>query len=287
MARDVCYRWQGLLAVLVFAGRRIRDPHYWRLSFFTGCRKLKNPGYSWTLAVDEEVIDALRHESTGLRDTVDMLLERGAPKVMLADIWRYAVLYKHGGVYADVDTVSRKPVDSWLPPATPAPQLAGDDRASAAYSGLSMDQCAIIIAMENDVHFCQWTLASIPGHPILGRVLELIVERAKDFPHDVPDFVHYHSGPAVFTAGILDVLGLDRGMSAAAAFKKIWTDDVTRARAWHLKACFLSDDFFSGEAITHHFSSQWAGKDAENRQYSSWTEEAKRFSHEVTQRSMT
>jgi hypothetical protein len=253
MARDVCYRWQGLLAVLVVAGRRIRDPHYWRHSFFTGCRKLKNPGYSWTLAVDEEVIDALRHESTGLRDTVDMLLERGAPKVMLADIWRYAVLYKHGGVYADVDTVSRKPVDSWLPPAAPAPQLAGDERASAAYSGLSMDQCAIIIAMENDVHFCQWTLASIPGHPILGRVLELIVERAKDFPRvqTADNMVDWYTGMDVFSQGIADVLGLDPSYARQAGdvFELVWTDEAVMGRARDMKACFLSDEFFAGDVV--------------------------------------
>jgi len=31
-----------------------------------------------------------------------------------ADFWRYLVIYEHGGVYADVDTVCLDPIESWV-----------------------------------------------------------------------------------------------------------------------------------------------------------------------------
>ena len=34
--------------------------------------------------------------------------------VMRADVWRYAVLYVHGGIYTDSDTTCVRPVESWL-----------------------------------------------------------------------------------------------------------------------------------------------------------------------------
>ena len=110
----------------------------------------------------------------------------------------------------------------------------------------TMDDCDVIIGLENDVHFCQWTFASTPGHPFLARVLELINERARvpDFPRtDLPDFVHFHTGPGVFTDAIIDVLfdEINDGRSTAAveAVKRLSTDETTSARAHQLGACFL------------------------------------------------
>ena len=33
-----------------------------------------------------------------------------------ADLWRYCVLYKHGGVYLDIDSLIVKPLDEWIKP---------------------------------------------------------------------------------------------------------------------------------------------------------------------------
>jgi len=120
-------------------------------------------------------------------------------------------------------------------------------------------------------------MASAPGHPILGKVLELIRARAKEFPRDIPDFVHWHTGPGVWTDAILHVLGIEEGASAADAFRRAWTDDTTRTRARQLRACFLDDTAFNGGIVSHYFSSQWVGDDATKREYSSWTSAANQF----------
>jgi hypothetical protein len=258
-----------------------------RMQGTSGSWKANNPGHSWSLAVDDEVLSFLRAESAGLRETVDLLLAKGAPTVMIADIWRYAILYHYGGVYADFDTVSKKPIEGWLPPEKPAPELESHRNASQEYMNLEMEDCAIVIGMEAPSHFCQWAFASTPGHPILGRVLDLIVERAKDFPHTESGehFIHYHTGPAVFTAGIVDALGLTDDLpgqigwqtndpdNARQTLVKAWTDPEVRARAKSMRACFLSEDFFRETVVEHQFSSLWQAP--ADRGYDSWTQDRK------------
>ena len=36
--------------------------------------------------------------------------------VMKAGLWRFAILYIHGGIYTDMDTHCKTPVDTWLNP---------------------------------------------------------------------------------------------------------------------------------------------------------------------------
>lgn len=36
------------------------------------------------------------------------------PKITQADMWRYIMLYQHGGVYADMDSVCTKPLDDFI-----------------------------------------------------------------------------------------------------------------------------------------------------------------------------
>ena len=79
---------------------------------------------------------------------------RGFPLgVMRADFWRYAVLYMHGGIYADVDTNCTMPVEQWLPPKDNA---AKGLPLEAAYNKTTWKDCSILIGMENGEHFCQW-----------------------------------------------------------------------------------------------------------------------------------
>lgn len=99
--------------------------------------------------------------------------------VMRGDLWRYMIVYKYGGVYTDLDTECLLPISSWM--------LSDKD---------------FIVCPETDIHFCQWTFAATAGHPILKQVLDLIKERLKNPNYDMNHFVHYHTGPAVWTEGI-------------------------------------------------------------------------------------
>lgn len=70
-----------------------------------------------------------------------------------ADLWRYCVLYKHGGVYLDIDAGINSSLDSLIRP---------------------VDK--YILSREGNPNiFLQWMLISAPGHPILGKAIDLCV----------------------------------------------------------------------------------------------------------------
>lgn len=109
-------------------------------------------------------------------------------EVMKADVWRYAVVYLYGGVYADMDTVCiRDP------------------------SVLVNSPSWMVVAPEpfDTPYFCQWIFAAAPRSPVLGAVLAMMTQRlreaggvtAKSFAKD-PHLIHRLTGPAMFTDAI-------------------------------------------------------------------------------------
>lgn len=116
--------------------------------------------------------------------------------VMRADMWRYAVLLEYGGLYADVDCTCHLPAHDWdfeLPP-----------------GARHRENPWLVVGVENDEHFCNWTIAGGAGHPALRRVIDLIVERSREgIDYTNEHFVHEHTGPAIWTDAILDVLDMD------------------------------------------------------------------------------
>lgn len=103
--------------------------------------------------------------------------------VMRGDLWRYMIIYVYGGVYADLDTNCLDPIDTWL---------------DANYD--------MIVCPENKDHYCQWTFAATPRHPVIKSVLECIKEKMKSPNYNQDHFVHIYTGPAVWTEGISKAL---------------------------------------------------------------------------------
>ena len=79
---------------------------------------------------------------------------------MRADFWRYAILYARGGLYADVDVQSHRPLQQWLPPQD---KEAKGLPLEGKYRQYSWDSCAVVIGLENKAHFCQWVSAGQEG----------------------------------------------------------------------------------------------------------------------------
>lgn len=144
--------------------------------------------------LDDGEIDSMM-EAEFASDVVQAF--RGFPLgVMRADMWRYAILLRYGGLYADVDCRCEMPVNHWSLPGIEALR--------------ESKKPALIVALENKVHFCNWTFAASPGHPVLQRVLDLIVERfQKGIDYSNEHFVHEHSGPAVWTDAIREIMEVD------------------------------------------------------------------------------
>jgi mannosyltransferase OCH1-like enzyme len=98
--------------------------------------------------------------------------------VMKADLWRYCVIYKYGGIYADTDTV-------------------------CLYNpSIFINDSLLTLVPENETHLCQWVFSSPANSPILKSVIDLSVERILNTPIKGEHIIHYLTGPGAFTDGV-------------------------------------------------------------------------------------
>ena len=107
-----------------------------------------NPEYHYHFVDDDGVIQFIR---THFPDYLQAFgrLTQGASR---ADLWRYLVLYKYGGVYADLDCLCLNPLKEWIDP----------EAAYVTQFGVNKD-------------LCQWLIISVPGNPIFLRAAEKAV----------------------------------------------------------------------------------------------------------------
>ncbi|KAH7316697.1 glycosyltransferase sugar-binding region DXD domain-containing protein-containing protein [Stachybotrys elegans] len=136
--------------------------------------------------------------------------------VLKADFFRYLVLYARGGIYSDIDTVSLKSALEWLPKSIPR------------------ETVGLVIGVEADpdrpdwadwysrrIQFCQWTIQSKPGHPVLRDIITRIANQTLTYKregrlsrlvsNDVVDF----TGPAIWTDTIMDYFNDERYFNVA------------------------------------------------------------------------
>jgi len=143
----------------------------WHISRF----RKKNPEYAYEF-YDDARIEAFLLEEFG-SETLQLYkkLNIGAAK---ADFFRYAVLYKKGGIYVDIDSGINSKLDDFIKP----------------------EDVAIITREGDPTLFAQWALIYSSGHPFLHKTIEMVLEniRQNKYPHDV----HRMTGPTVYTEAI-------------------------------------------------------------------------------------
>ena len=150
----------------------------WHINRF----RKKNPDYAYEFYDDDRIAEFLEkaygQEVLGLYQKLNI----GAAK---ADFFRYAVLYKEGGIYLDIDSGINGSLDDFI----------------------RADDTAIITQEGNPGLFAQWALIYSPGHPFLKKTIEMVLDniRSNSFPHDV----HQMTGPTVYTRAIHAVLAAD------------------------------------------------------------------------------
>ena len=118
----------------------------------------------------------------------------------LADVFRYALLYIHGGMYTDIDTIPLKkiPVD-WLNYQTVLGYEFQRGKGSADFR------------YKHDV-ICQWTMLSAPKNPLFKEALNKCIKNLRDinFHFSVPRQVLLATGPLLFTSIANNYLQLDQ-----------------------------------------------------------------------------
>ena len=104
-----------------------------------------NPEYDYNFLDDEEIRKFIRSSFPDYLRAFEKTVH-GASK---ADLWRYLVMFRYGGVYADIDCICLKPLREWIDP-------------RAAY--------VTQLGVNKDV--CQWLIISVSGNPIFLRAAE-------------------------------------------------------------------------------------------------------------------
>jgi hypothetical protein len=112
--------------------------------------------------------------------------------VMKSDVWRVAVIYVYGGIYADLDTKCLKPISTWL----------------------NTDKDLVVYVETPNGAICNYTFAAAPKHPALLAVLNTFMELYnsssflnKNSPTPIQDF-----GAGGWSLGILKHYGLENDM---------------------------------------------------------------------------
>lgn len=141
--------------------------------------KKTNPEHSYYFYDDERVAQFIYDEYGADIFTLYQRINIGAAK---ADFFRYAILYKQGGVYLDIDSLILKKLDHFILPTDEA-----------------------IIALEANLEFyVQFVLFYSAGHPFLSKVIEYMLHNLKTNSH--PYDVHKMTGPTVYTLAINDCI---------------------------------------------------------------------------------
>lgn len=217
------------------------------------------PGYTYHFHDDNQMRSFIRRE---MPPRVFKVFESLPLGVMKADLWRYCVLYVEGGIYADIDASALKPVSAWK----------------------ILPEHKFIFGLENDMHFCQWTFASVPGHPILKAVIDLVVEECeKGIDTSNEHFVHQHTGPGIWTRAIHYVLEYPKEQKARHTYNLYRTQPEHRQRFERLGMRIEDRPYFFSEMVRNLYGSTQFSDDG----YISWTKERDQLMHQSVESSST
>lgn len=130
----------------------------------------KNPGFVHEVMSDEIAHAIVQHLYMNVPKVVEAY-QSMPENILRADFFRYLILLARGGTYSDVDTTALKPVPNWIP------------------DKIDPNSIGLIVGIEADpdrqdwadwyarrIQFCQWTIQSKVGHPVLRNIVAKITD---------------------------------------------------------------------------------------------------------------
>lgn len=165
--------------------------------------------------------------------------------VMKADLWRYCIIYKYGGIYADCDTILNTNILIFV----------------------KHQNKQLVVAPENATYFCQWVFSAPPNSPVLKSIIDLSIQRIRDTEIIKGEhIVHYLTGPAVFTDGILlylksqnievpnndDVVIYDKHN-----YGRLKTVDILKYEKIQCDILIYNHKIFHKKCVIHIFAGSW------------------------------
>lgn len=158
-------------------------------------------------------------------------LQKISHGAVIADLFRYAVLYIHGGMYNDIDTIPLKKIpDEWLR----SKSVVGYE-----YQPSQFD-CVLVPSFSSDT-LCQWSLLSEPENPLFKEALDQSIERIRKKKHTFKTVIDVleATGPLLFTQIAQpylknpDYLFLDMDVFSPIHLKKVSLDQCVVFHQYH------------------------------------------------------
>ncbi|KAK5991239.1 Initiation-specific alpha-1,6-mannosyltransferase [Cladobotryum mycophilum] len=171
---------------------------------------IEHPGFVHEVITDEMAVSLLRLLYASIPEILEAYHALPLP-VLKADFFRYLILYARGGIYSDIDTYAIKSALEWIPAQIPR------------------ETVGLVIGIEADpdrpdwaqwysrrIQFCQWTIQSKPGHPVLRDIISritnetIILKNAGKLTSVKDKNVVDITGPAVWTDTVMDYFNDER-----------------------------------------------------------------------------
>lgn len=163
-----------------------------------------HPGFIHEVITDDVAESLVKLFYASVPEVIEAYQAMPLP-VLKADFFRYLILLARGGVYSDIDTSALKSAVEWVPDSVPRETI------------------GLVIGIEADpdrpdwhdwysrrIQFCQWTIQSKPGHPVLrdivARVAAETLKRQRSgslAAMDTKNVIEF-TGPAVWTDTIFE-----------------------------------------------------------------------------------
>jgi len=170
----------------------------------------QHPGFVHEVITDTVSVHLLRLLYASVPEVLEAYEALPLP-VLKADFFRYLILLARGGIYSDIDTFAIRSALEWIPDSVPR------------------DAVGLVIGIEADpdrpdwkewysrrIQFCQWTIQSKPGHPVLREVVSRITDQTLKRKRagslrDINDkSVIEFTGPALWTDIVFEYFNDDR-----------------------------------------------------------------------------
>jgi mannosyltransferase OCH1-like enzyme len=136
-----------------------------------------NPEYEYRYMDDNEAKNFILQEFG--QDWLD-IFNSYPLGVMRGDLWRYMVVYIYGGVYADLDTLCKQPINSWI----------------------NKNKDMIICVDDDPQYYAQLAFAASPNNPTIKLVLDLIKEASAKTPYANMEYVDKTTGILIWTEAV-------------------------------------------------------------------------------------
>lgn len=178
--------------------------------FQANARRLQamNPAWKYALYDDSDILEFI---ATAYGPKILSYYKRINPKygAVRADLFRYLLLYKLGGVYLDIKSTLARPIDDVLRPGDQyllAGWRNGPGEEHEGY-GIGDDLC-----MVDGGEFQQWHIIAAPGHPFLKAAIDMTltnIDRYKPSVHGTGFCGTMRlAGPIAYTLSIHPLLPL-------------------------------------------------------------------------------